>query len=102
MEESEQYKQETGVHTIQLLGRKEDHRGQFNFTAKLFAILYKLEKKYINNKTVKTLKEFTVEESKGKSSVFSDEDQGPRRTDNLVPEVMEIEKDVFCKVSSPG
>ena len=43
---------------------------------------------------VKTLREFMVEESKGYSS---DEDQVLRRTDNLVPEMMEMEKDVFCK-----
>ena len=102
VEEFERYDRETGVHQIHLFGRMEDHGRQFNFSDRLFAILHQLEKKGTTSQAVKTLREFAVEESKGYSSVFSDEDQVLRRTDSLVPEVMEMEKDVFCQVSSPG
>ena len=102
VEEFERYDRKNGMHTIHLFGRMNDYGRQFNFSERLFAILHQLEKKGKTNPTVKTLREFAVEESKGYSSVFSDEDQVLRRTDSLVPEVMEMEKDVFCQVSSPG
>merc|ERR1712165_682984 len=69
---------------------------QFNFSVKLMAILHHLEKTGSNNPNIKVLKEFAHEEERH----YRDDNAECRKTDQLIPETIEVEKDVFCKVTS--
>merc|ERR1712223_2162038 len=66
------------------------------FSVKLLSILHHLEKKGVTNPSIKVLKEFAVEEEKQ----FGREDEiMTKKKEQLIPETIEVEKDIFCKVT---
>ena len=66
---------------------------QFNFSSKLRAILHHLEKISTTNSSIKKLNEFVVEDRE------YEEEGMKRKAEHLLPEKIEVEKDVFCEVS---
>ena len=68
-----------------------EHWSEFNFSMKLLAILHHLENIAITNPSTKTLTEFLVEEDR-----YTDDEEG--KHEHLLPESIEVEKDVFCEV----
>ena len=66
---------------------------QFNFSSKLRAILHHLEKISTSNSSIKKLNEFVVEDRE------YEEEGMKRKAEHLLPETIEVEKDVFCEVS---
>merc|ERR1711997_225870 len=69
---------------------------QFNFSVKLLSILHHLEKKGSTNPSIKVLKEFAVEEEK---QFGREEENQAQKREQLIPETIEVEKDVFCQVT---
>ena len=70
---------------------------QLNFSVKLLAILHHLDKNRANNSSIRVLKEFVHEER----DILRMEYEGgfkAKKTEQLIPETTEVEKDVFCKV----
>jgi hypothetical protein len=96
VEEYEKFEKETGENEVQFFGRL-TREGQFNFSERLFAILHQIQKKGVANPDIKVLKEFAIEEVKR----YCGNTDGLvwRRAEKLIPEVIEIDKDVFCKVT---
>ena len=66
---------------------------QFNFSSKLRAILHHLEKISTTNSSIKKLNEFVLEDRE------YEEEGMKRKAEHLLPEKIEVEKDVFCEVS---
>ena len=66
---------------------------QFNFSSKLRAILHHLEKISTTNSSIKKLNEFVVEDRE------YEEEGMKRNAEHLLPEKIEVEKDIFCEVS---
>ena len=68
----------------------------FNFSMKLLAILHHLENVAITNPSTKALTEFLVEEDH-----YVDNEEGNyRKAEHLLPESIEVEKNVFCEVKA--
>jgi len=95
VDEYERHERKTGWNELKFYGNLKNGR-QFNFSVKLLSILHHLEKKGITNKSIKVLKEFAVEEEKQ----FGREDEiMTKKKEQLIPETIEVETDVFCKVT---
>merc|ERR1719189_3226935 len=95
VEEYESHERKTGWNELKFYGRMKQGR-QFNFSVKLLSILHHLEKKGSTNPSIKVLKEFAVEEEKQ----FGREDEiMTKKKEQLIPETIEVEKDIFCKVT---
>jgi len=95
VEEYESHERKTGWNELKFYGNLKNGR-QFNFSVKLLSILHHLEKKGVTNPSIKVLKEFAVEEEKQ----FGREDEiMTKKKEQLIPETIEVEKDIFCKVT---
>jgi len=95
VEEYESHERKTGWNELKFYGNLK-HGRQFNFSVKLLSILHHLEKKGATNPSIKVLKEFAVEEEKQ----FGREDEIlTQKKEQLIPETIEVEKDIFCKVT---
>jgi len=96
------YIQETGENRIELTGSLVLQ--SFNFSNKFMAVLHKMNLLDINKPDIKTLKELHLEEPRDRYSFDRyNENQAQkekREANNLLPEVCQIEKDVFCRVQS--
>ena len=71
---------------------------QFNFSGKLLAILHHLEKKGAAHPSIKRLKEIVQQEPRHYESPYDDEIGKGKKHEHLIPESLEVEKDIFCKV----
>jgi len=96
VEDYEKFVRMTGWNELKFYGGINRYGAQFNFSVKLMAILHHLEKTGSNNPNIKVLKEFAHEEERH----YRDDNAECRKTDQLIPETIEVEKDVFCKVTS--
>merc|ERR1712079_453931 len=96
VEDYEKFVRMTGWNELKFYGGINRYGAQFNFSVKLMAILHHLEKTGSNNANIKVLKEFAHEEERH----YRDDNAECRKTDQLIPETIEVEKDVFCKVTS--
>ena len=85
-----------GWHELNFSGSLKDGK-EFNFSVKLLAILHHLELKGINNSSVNVLNEFSVEQDSNYARQRGLEKE-KRKTEHLLPETIEVEKDIFCKV----
>ena len=95
VEDYESYERQIGWNELKFYGRMKQGR-QFNFSVKLLAILHHLEKKGLTNPSIKVLKEFAVEEEK---QFGREEEVQAQKREQLIPETIEVEKDVFCQVT---
>jgi len=95
VEEYESYERQIGWNELKFYGRMKQGR-QFNFSVKLLSILHHLEKKGSTNPSIKVLKEFAVEEEK---QFGREEEVQAQKREQLIPETIEVEKDVFCQVT---
>ena len=90
-----------GWHELNFSGSLKDGK-EFNFSVKLLAILHHLELKGINNSSVNVLNEFAVEQDINYARQRGIEKE-KKKTEHLLPEAIEVESNVFCKVNlSPG
>jgi len=96
VEEYENFVRSCGWNELKFYGAIVGYGRQFNFSVKLMSILHHLEKIGTTNANIKVLKEFAHEEEKRYGQDSSD----CRKTEQLIPETIEVEKDVFCKVTS--
>merc|ERR1719445_1801 len=96
VEDYEKFVRMTGWNELKFYGGINRYGAQFNFSVKLMAILHHLEKTGSTNPNIKVLKEFAHEEERH----YRDDNAECRKTDQLIPETIEVEKDVFCKVTS--
>ena len=97
VEDYEKFVRMTGWNELKFYGGINRYGAQFNFSVKLMAILHHLEKTGSTNVNIKVLKEFAHEEERN----YRDDNAECRKTDQLIPETIEVEKDVFCKVTIP-
>ena len=103
VKEYEKFEEETGWNELKFYGTNKSDRtgGQFNFSEKIFAILHQLEKKATITPSIKKLKEFVqVEFNLNLPPRMLDGMPQEGKHEHLLPEVLEIEKDIFCKVST--
>ena len=104
VKEYEKFEEQTGWNELKFYGtNKSDVRtgGQINFSEKIFAILHQLEKKATITPSIKKLKEFVqVEFSLNLPPRMREGMPQEGKHEHLLPEVLEIEKDIFCKVST--
>lgn len=96
VEEYEKFVRLTGWNELKFYGNITNFGRQFNFSVKLMAILHHIEKKGATNANIKVLKEFAHEEEKP----YGQDGAECRKTEQLIPETIEVEKDIFCKVTS--
>ena len=91
---SEIFGMKLGRYELKFSGSLKD--SQFNFSVKLMSILHHLEKVATTNPSIKILNEFVVEERN-----YDEEYEAgkKRKAEHLLPETIEVEKDVFCEVS---
>ena len=91
---SEIFGMKLGRYELKFSGSLKD--SQFNFSVKLMSILHHLEKVATSNPSIKILNEFVVEERN-----YDEEHEAgkKRKAEHLLPETIEVEKDVFCEVS---
>ena len=91
---SEVFGMKLGRYELKFSGSLKD--SQFNFSVKLMSILHHLEKVATTNPSIKILNEFVVEERN-----YDEEYEAgkKRKAEHLLPETIEVEKDVFCEVS---
>merc|ERR1711971_651101 len=96
VEEYEKFVRMTGWNELKFYGNITNFGRQFNFSVKLMAILHHIEKKGATNANIKVLKEFAHEEEKQ----YGQDAAECRKTEQLIPETIEVENDIFCKVTS--
>ena len=103
VKEFEKFEAETGWNELKLYGTSKLDKfsgGQISFSEKMYAVLHQLEKKATITPSIKKLKEFVQVDINMNLPRQLRQGQDEGKHEHLLPEVLEIEKDIFCKVST--
>ena len=99
VKEYKQFVLETGESQIELTGKLEGGYNQtFDFSNKFLSVLHKINSLNYNLPDIKVLREIQLEEKKDRYASDSQHEDDKRKAESLIPEVCQIDKEVFCKV----
>ena len=91
--------QETGENMIELTGSLSTwFDNQFSFSNKFLAVLHKMNSLNFDLPDIKKLRELQLEEPNDRFSKNDGVKEEKRKAENLLPEVCQIQEDVYCRV----
>ena len=94
----EKFERDNAWNELKFYGNMKGYGRQFNYSVKLLAILHQLEKLGKMDPRIKVLKEFAREEER--QHYYSSDNPEHRKTQQLIPEMVEVGQDIFCEVST--